>query len=218
MKFVVLLRTTQRHNMVYTQRDWTTPLQGSHGHGKRGKIMEFKNRFFQHWKSPWNILNPKYVWKSHGIFVSFKVILMYTPRFHKKRLLMEMWFKSHGKVMERSWKGHGNPLVNMCMNPALFAVPKINETLLQKNRCRFFGAEYCAKVPMTKTTHRGEKKMLTCEFNSPKGPPPPAPARCEITYIFLEFYVVCWRLSWTCRWVKNYLFASFNFDMTLMAH
>jgi len=31
-------------------------------------------------------------------------------------LVMEIWFK----VMEKSWKSPGNPLVKMCKNPVLF--------------------------------------------------------------------------------------------------
>jgi len=30
-------------------------LQGSNGHGKTGKVIEFLNGYFQAWKSPWKI-------------------------------------------------------------------------------------------------------------------------------------------------------------------
>jgi len=33
--------------------------QGSYGHGKPGEIMEFKNGYFQSWKSPWKKCDPK---------------------------------------------------------------------------------------------------------------------------------------------------------------
>jgi len=39
--------------------------------------------------------------------------VLFTHRDFTKCLVMEIWCN----VLEGSWKGHGNPLVNMCMNP-----------------------------------------------------------------------------------------------------
>ena len=40
---------------------------------------------------------------------------------------MEIWFK----VIEKSWKSHGNPLVKMCMNPESSARAQQEQTAIK---------------------------------------------------------------------------------------
>jgi len=88
--------------------------QGSYGHGKPGKVMEFQYGYFQVWKSPWKI----------AIFLALRVTEKFVRHSNSSsgiihyhvyaEISQNIWSWKFGL---KSWKSHGNPLVKMCMNP-----------------------------------------------------------------------------------------------------
>jgi len=54
-----------------------------------------------------------------AIALNTQNVLQFSYLYRDFSLVMEIW----SKVLEKSWKSHGNPLVKMCKNPVLNRSP-----------------------------------------------------------------------------------------------